>query len=162
MRNEVSRMLDAASVNQLLNDTVPFNRALGVQVESVAPERVTVVLPEAHERLNHVGTTHAVAQFGLGEVTSGTMTLIAFTDLQQQGYAPVVTDASVKYYKPARGLLRGEATFSAAEQERIRSEILSGGRPRFTIDVRLTDAQGTLTTALRFEWTLLAPRSAKA
>ncbi len=162
MRNEVSGMLDAAAVNQLLNETVPFNRALGVQVETVAPECVVVILAEAPERLNHVGTTHAVAQFGLGEVTSGTMTLIAFADLQRQGYAPVVTDASVKYYKPARGLLRGQATFSAAEQERIRREILSGGRPRFAIDVRLTDEQGTLTTELRFEWTLLAPRGAKA
>ncbi|HEY7975524.1 MAG TPA: YiiD C-terminal domain-containing protein [Ktedonobacterales bacterium] len=154
-------MLDVEAVNQLLNDAVPFNHVLGVQVESVAPEQVTVIMPQSPERLNHVGTTHAVAQFGLGEVTSGTMTLIAFSDLQRQGYAPVVTDASVTYHQPARGQLRGEATLPAAEQARIRSEIGAGGRPRFTIAVRLSDEQGTLTTELRFEWTLLAPRSAK-
>ncbi|HEX8995530.1 MAG TPA: YiiD C-terminal domain-containing protein [Ktedonobacterales bacterium] len=155
-------MLDAADINRLLNDSVPFNRVLGAQVESVAPERVTATLPEAPERLNHVATTHAVAQFGLGEVTSGSMTLCAFADLQRQGYAPVVTEAAVTYLKPARGAMRGEATFSAQEQARVRDEIAAGGRPRFSIAVRLFDAQETLTTELRFEWTLLPPRSARA
>jgi acyl-coenzyme A thioesterase PaaI-like protein len=153
-------MLDAAAMNRLLAETVPFNAHMGPVVESVTPERSTVILPESPERLNHVGTTHAVAQFGLGEVTSGALTAAAFWDLQHQGYAPVVTNASVTYHKPARGQLRGEATLSADEQARIRSEIEAGERPRFIIDVRLFDQQGTLTTELRFEWTLLAPRAA--
>ena len=155
-------MLDVETVNQLMTDAVPFQRMLGPRVESVAPERVTVVLPESPERLNHVGTTHAAAQFGLGEATSGAMALVAFWDLQDKGYAPVVTSASVTYHKPARGQLRGEATLSAEEQARIRGEIAAGGRPRFTIAVRLTDQAETLTTELRFEWTLLAPRSAQS
>lgn len=154
-------MLDVETINQLLADTVPFHRALGPRVESVAPERVTVILPESPERLNHVGTTHAVAQFGLGEVTSGTMTLMAFSDLQRQGYAPVVTSASVVYHRPARGQLRGEASLGAEEQARIRGEIAAGARPRFAIDVRIFDQQETLTTELRFEWTLLTPRVVK-
>jgi acyl-coenzyme A thioesterase PaaI-like protein len=154
-------VLDAEAINQLLADTVPFNRVLGPRVESAAPEHVTVLLPESPERLNHVGTTHAVAQFGLGEVTSGTMTLMAFSDLQRQGYAPVVTSASVTYHKPARGELRGEASLPAEEQARIRSEIAAGGRPRFAITVQVFDRQATLTTELRFEWTLLTPRVVK-
>ena len=152
-------MLDVEAVRQLMMDAVPFNRVLGVRVESVEPERVTVILPESPERLNHVGTTHAAAQFGLGEATAGTMTLLAFSDLQRQGFAPVVTDATVSYRKPARGELRGEATLSAEEQARVRSEIAAGGRPRFGIDVRLTDQQGNVTTELRFEWALLVPRA---
>lgn len=152
-------MLDAAAINQILAETVPFNAHMGPVVESVSPERAVVILPESPERLNHVGTTHAVAQFGLGEVTSGAMTLVAFWDLQHQGYMPIVTNASVAYLKPARGQLRGEATLSADEQARIRNEIAAGGRPRFAIDVRLFDTQETLTTELRFEWMLLAPRA---
>jgi len=152
-------MLDAAAINRILAETVPFNAHMGPVVESVTPERSTVILPESPERLNHVGTTHAVAQFGLGEVTSGALTAAAFWDLQHQGYAPVVTSASVTYHKRARGQLRGEAELSADEQARIRNEIAAGGRPRFTIDVRLFDQQGTLTTELRFEWLLLAPRA---
>ena len=150
-------MLDVETVRHLVMDAVPFNRVLGVQVESVEPERVTVILPESPERLNHVGTTHAAAQFGLGEATAGTMTLLAFSDLQRQGYAPVVTDATVSYRKPARGELRGEATLSAEEQARVRSEIAAGRRPRFAIEVRLSDQQGNTTTELRFEWALLVP-----
>lgn len=151
-------MLDVETVRQMVMDAVPFNRVLGVRVEAVGPERVTLILPESPERLNHVGTTHAAAQFGLGEATAGTMTLLAFNDLQRQGYAPVVTDATVSYRRPARGELHGEATLSAEEQARVRSEIAAGGRPRFRIDVRLSDQQGNTTTELRFEWTLLVPR----
>ena len=152
-------MLDAAAINQLLATTVPFNAHMGPVVESVTPERSVVILPESPERLNHVGTTHAVAQFGLGEVTSGALTIAAFAALQPRGFAPIVTSASVTYLKPARGQLRGEAELPAAEQARIREEIAAGGRPRFTIAVRLFDQQNALTTELRFEWVLLAPRA---
>ena len=68
-------MLDAAAMNRILAETVPFNAHMGPVVESVTPERSVVMLPESPERLNHVGTTHAVAQFGLGEVTSGALTM---------------------------------------------------------------------------------------
>ncbi|HEX8730720.1 MAG TPA: YiiD C-terminal domain-containing protein [Ktedonobacterales bacterium] len=154
-------MLDATALRQLMLDAVPFNRVLGAQVETVEAERVTVILPESPERLNHVGTVHAAAQFGLGEATAGAMCIAAFADLQRRGYAPVVTDASVSYRRPARGELRGEATLSAAEQARVREEIAAGGRPRFTIAVRLTDQQGTATTELTFEWALLVPPDAR-
>lgn len=151
-------MLDATALRQLMMDAVPFNRVLGAQVETVEPERVTVILPESPERLNHVGTVHAAAQFGLGEATAGAMCVAAFADLQRRGYAPVVTNASVSYLKPARGEMRGEATLSATEQARVREEIATGARPRFSIVVRLTDQHGTLTTDLTFEWVLLVPR----
>ena len=151
-------MLDLETARQLVMDAVPFNRVLGVRVETAGPECVTVILPESPERLNHVGTIHAAAQFGLGEATAGTMTLLAFSDLQRQGYAPLVTDATVSYRKPARGELRGEAALSAEEQARVRSEIAAGARPRFSIEVRLSDQQGAITTELRFEWVLLVPR----
>ncbi len=155
-------MITIETINQMLTDSVPFHRVLGPRAESVEPERVTLTLPAAPERLNHVGTVHAVAQFGLGEAASGAMTLVAFWDLQHKGYAPVVTSASVSYLKPASGDLRGMATLSAAEQRQVRSEILAGGRPRFSIAVQLFDQQSVVTTELRFEWVLLAPHSAKA
>ncbi|MDE3228523.1 MAG: YiiD C-terminal domain-containing protein [Chloroflexota bacterium] len=154
-------MLDATALRQIMLEAVPFNRVLGAQVETVEPERVTVILPASPERLNHVGTVHAAAQFGLGEATAGAMCVAAFADLQRRGIAPVVTDASVRYRKPARGEMRGEATLSAAEQARVREEIAAGGRPRFSIAVRLTDQQGTATTELTFEWALLVPPAAK-
>jgi acyl-coenzyme A thioesterase PaaI-like protein len=155
-------VLDVESVRQMVMDAVPFNRVLGVRVEQVEPESVTLTLPEAPERLNHVGTMHAAAQFGLGEATAGTMTLVAFSDLQRQGYAPVVTDATVSYRKPASGELRGVATLSAEEQAHIRNEIAEGRRPRFTIAVQLFNQRGAVTTELRFEWVLLTPRGVKA
>lgn len=151
-------MLDVETMRQLVMDAVPFNRVLGVRVEAVEPERVSVSLPESPDRLNHVGTVHAAAQFGLGEATAGVMVIAAFNDLQAAGYAPLAVSAQIAYRKPARGDLRGEATLSAEEQARVRNAIAGGERPRFTVPVRLFDREGVMTTEMSVEWALLAPK----
>lgn len=148
-------MLDLAAVQAMMLGAVPFNRVLGVRIESVAPERVEVVLPEAPERLNHVGTIHAAAQFGLGEAASGSMMLAAFGDLQAAGAVPLAAEATIRYRKPSRGDLRGVATLSNAEQARVRAEIMASGKGRCTVAVQLIDAEGVATTELSVEWVLL-------
>ncbi len=154
-------MADTAleKVRQLLTQAVPFNRVLGVRVEAVEPEHVTVVLPEAAERLNHVGTVHAAAQFGLGEATSGAMVLAAFGDLQAQGVVPLAAEATIRYRKPARGELRGVSTLAHEGQARIRDEVRETGRARFTLPVQVFDAEGVVTTELEVSWVLLKQRS---
>lgn len=145
-------------VSQMLTQAVPFNRVLGVRVAVVEPERVEVVLPEAAERLNHVGTVHAAAQFGLGEATSGAMVLAAFGDLQAQGVVPLAAEATIRYRKPARGALRGVSTLAREGQERIREEVRETGRARFTLPVQLLDADGVVTTELEVSWVLVGER----
>ena len=151
-------MLELEAIQSLMLEAVPFNRVLGVRVVAVAPERVELVLPEAPERLNHVGTVHAAAQFGLGEATAGTMVISAFSDLRDQGAVPLATEASIIYRKPSRGDLRGVATLSADEQARIRHEMATNGKARFTVAAQLFDREGTLTTEMRVEWALLPRR----
>lgn len=146
-------------VSELLTRAVPFNRVLGVRVAVVEPERVEVVLPEAAERLNHVGTVHAAAQFGLGEATSGAMVLAAFGDLQARGIVPLAAEATIRYRKPARGELRGVSTLAREGQERIREEVRETGRARFTLPVQLFDAQGVVTTELEVSWALVGQRT---
>ena len=154
-------MSDAAleRVSEALTRAVPFNRVLGVRVAMVEPERVEVVLPEAAERLNHVGTVHAAAQFGLGEATSGAMVLAAFGDLQAQGVVPLAAEATIRYRKPANGELRGVATLAREGQQRIRKELREAGRARFSVPVQLSDAEGTVTTELEVSWVLLGQRT---
>lgn len=148
-------MLDLAAVQAIMTGAVPFNRVLGIRVEAVAPERVEVVLPEAPERLNHVGTLHAAAQFGLGEATSGSMMVAAFGDLQAAGAVPLAAEATIRYRKASRGELRGVATLAHDEQARVRGEIEASGKSRCTVQVQLIDAGGTVTTEMSVEWVLL-------
>lgn len=148
-------MLDLEAVQAIMLGAVPFNRVLGIRVEAVAPERVEVLLPEAPERLNHVGTVHAATQFGLGEAASGSMMLAAFGDLQADGAVPLAAEATIRYRKPSRGDLRGVATLAQDEQARVRGEIEASGKGRCTVHVQLIDAGGTVTTEMSVEWVLL-------
>jgi acyl-coenzyme A thioesterase PaaI-like protein len=151
-------MLDIETFQRQLTETVPFSRVLGVRLVSAGIGQAEAVLPESPERLNHVGTVHAVAQFGLGETTSGMLLVATFSDLQEQGFVPVVADVAIHYLKAARGDLYGLATLSAEEQARIRAEVEQAGRARVTIPVVLSDSGGTPTTQFEIGWVLLKPR----
>ena len=152
-------MADLEMVRTIMTQAVPFNRVLALQFVAIEPERAEVVLPEAPERLNHVGTIHAAAQFGLGEAASGAMVMGAFADLQGQGYIPLAAGAQIAYRKPAKGDLRGVATLSTTEQARVRADIETNGKARFSVPVQLLDAQGVMTTEITVEWALIKPRA---
>lgn len=149
--------MDVERINRLLDETVPFSRMVGALVTAVGTEQAEALLLAAPERLNHVGTVHAVAQFGLGEVAAGALILAAFADYQARGYAPVLADASIHYRKPSNGDLRAIATLPAEKQERIRAELHQTARARFTLPVQLVNSEGAITTELEVTWVLLQP-----
>ena len=151
-------MLELEAIRSLFADSVPFARVLGVQVTTVAPERVEVTLPESPERLNHVGTVHAAAQFGLGETASGAMVISAFSDLQGRGAVPLAASATITYHKASRGELRAVATLSADDQARIRNDMATSNKARFTVPVQLLDRDDAVTSEMSVEWVLLGPR----
>ena len=152
-------MTDLETVRTIMTQAVPFNRVLGLQFVAVAAERAEALMPEAPERLNHVGTIHAAAQFGLGEAASGTMLLTAFADLQANGIVPLAADALIRYRRAARGELRAVATLPSEGRDRIREEVRETGRARFTIPVKIYDAAGVETTELEVSWALIRPNS---
>jgi acyl-coenzyme A thioesterase PaaI-like protein len=151
-------MMDIETIQRQLTETVPFSRVLGVRLVSAGVGKAEAVLPGSPERQNHVGTVHAVAQFGLGETTSGMLLVATFSDLQAQGFVPVVADVAIHYLKAARGDLYSLATISVEEQNRIRAEVEQAGRARVTIPVVLSDSSGTSTTQFEIGWVLLKPR----
>lgn len=151
-------MPDIEAVRRLMLQEVPFNRVLDIQIEAIEAERAEVILPAAPARLNHVGTVHAAAQFGLGEAASGTLVVAAFGDLMEQGYVPLVTRATIRYRRGASGDLRAIAQLPAAEQQRMRDEVALTGRARFSVPVEVMSADGTVTTELEVEWIVLKQR----
>jgi acyl-coenzyme A thioesterase PaaI-like protein len=150
-------MPDFEAIRAIMLGAIPFNQLLGVRIVAVADEEVTLLLPDAPEHLNHVGTVHAAAQFGLGEAASGTMLLTAFADLQANGVIPLAADALIRYRKAAKGELRAVATLPMEGRERIREEVRDTGRARYTIPVKIYDASGLVTTELEVSWALIRP-----
>ena len=155
--------MDVEALNQVMTQGVPFNRVLGLRVVAAERERAEVVIaevviPEAPERLNHVGTTHAAVEFALGEATSGAMVIAAFGDLQGRGYIPLVASPRISYLKPAQGELRGLATLAEDTQQGVRAELESNGKARFSVAVEIRDANSTLVAEMDVEWALVKPR----
>jgi acyl-coenzyme A thioesterase PaaI-like protein len=151
--------VDLETLNQVMTQGVPFNRVLGVRVVALGPARAEVAIPEAPERLNHVGTTHAAVEFALGEAASGAMVVSAFVDAQAQGYVPLAAGARIAYLKPARGDLRGIAVLAEDAQRQVRADLESNGKARFSVPVEIRDAVGTLVAEMVVEWALVKPRT---
>ena len=148
-------MMDVTAIDQTLFAQVPFAQHVGAHVTAVSAESAQATLPAAHERLNHVGTVHAVAQFGLGEVASGGVVLAAFTELMAEGYAPIAASATIKYVSPGRGELRAVSRFAMTEQQAARAQIAEAGKARFTVPVQILDAQETVVAELSVQWGLV-------
>jgi uncharacterized protein (TIGR00369 family) len=150
-------MANLEAIRRMLTESVPFSRVLGVQVLSIGSGEALALLPESPERLNHVGTVHAVAQFGLAETTSGALLVSTFDDLAAKGFVPVAAEVAIHYRRPARGDLQGTAHLSGEEQQRIRSAVVETGRARVPMAVAITDADGNVTTECEVTWVLLKP-----
>lgn len=153
--------MDAAAINQTLFAQVPFAQHVGAHVSAVDGETAEATLPAAQDKLNHVGTVHAVAQFGLGEVASGATVLAAFAEEMSQGYAPVAASATIKYIKAGRGELRAVAKFARADQDTARAQIAADGKARFTIPVQIFDSANQPISEMTVEWVVLKPRPAQ-
>lgn len=150
--------MDAAAIDRMLFEQVPFSHHVGAHVTAVDAESAEATLPAAQERLNHVGTVHAVAQFGLGEVATGALILGVFSELTAAGYAPIAANATITYLKAGRGDLRAVSHFARADQEAVRAQVEQTGKARFSMPVQLFDSSGQVITEMTVEWVLLKPR----
>jgi|SRR5579863_7495384 len=151
-------MVDVVAVRERIA-AVPFGRVMGLRVVDADEESVTAELPSAPDMLNHVGTTHAAAQFGLGEGVVGALALAVFPDLLAAGAVPLLAEATVAYQRPARGTLRARVTLPYAEQARVRAEFAANTKARYTVPVELADQAGIVTTTLHVTFVLIIPRA---
>lgn len=145
-------------VRRYLVDGVPFNHMVGLRVLAADDTTVEMESAERLDLLNHVGTMHAAAQFGLGEASAGALIVAALGDLVAKGAVPLLAEATIAYRKPAGGTLRAHASLDAAERERVRADFTAAGKARVAVAIRVTDAAGTETTTLETSWALIQRR----
>lgn len=146
----------AKLIDQNSRATIPLVATLGIVIEEVGldPIRAIAFLPDRPEQRNHVGGPHAGAIFTMAETASGAVVQALFADLF--GVAtPLIMNGEITYRALALGDMRGVAILrdGRAELERVRSEVDSGLRPEFFIDVEIRSATG-ITGALLTHWTL--------
>lgn len=138
-----------------------FNQALGL-VEAPAGSEHLLELPLTPLVLNHVGTTHAAAQFALAEAASAACLQRDFPHLDGKVFA-VVRGSSLKYRKPPTG----EALLAFAQPDEFTRVHLStdlAGRTRTTatVLVELRDRAGNVSFTGSFQWFIARAGTAAA
>ncbi len=151
-------MLATTQIQQLSIDAIPFNQVLDLTCVEASADFVRVTMPDNPTRYNHLAGSHAAAQFGLAEATSGAMLINAFSDLLTAGYTPLATEATIRYQKFAKGDLYAIGRLSEATQAATRAEIEQNDKALFTINVTLHTTDDREVTAVDVEWILLKRR----
>lgn len=135
-----------------MQQTVPWVGTVGIEFVEVTPDRVVLRLPDDPALRNHVGGPHAAMIFGVGETATGAVTLAAFASTMERA-TPLPVRSEIAYQRIARGPLTAVAVLGRPAEEVI-TELESGSRPEFDIDVTITDGEGRETTRMTVVWTL--------
>jgi acyl-coenzyme A thioesterase PaaI-like protein len=142
--------IDYSAVAAGLNQAIPFNRYLGLETVTVAPDHGVVRLPSSENLHNHVGSQHAGALFSAGEAASGAAFVGAFAEMLGE-ITPLAESAEIAYRKIAKGEITATARFTQ-DMDTLRTELHSEGRVRFPIGVELTDAEGIVVAEMTVKW----------
>jgi thioesterase domain-containing protein len=122
--------------------SVPILEAMGVRVLEAAPGRAVAELP-AEPNVNHFGVAYAGSLHSVAEMLGGVLALVSF-DLEGElaGFVPIVKESTIRFRRPALGVVRAAASLSEDEISRVREEALATGKGEFVLEATLTDAQG--------------------
>jgi acyl-coenzyme A thioesterase PaaI-like protein len=142
--------LDYEAIAAGLNQAIPFNRHVGLEVVEVRPGRGVVTLPDSADLHNHVGSQHAGALFSAGEAASGGAFLGSFAE-HLGSLTPLARSARIDYRKIARGPITATGTLSADVPELV-AKLESDGRVEFPIEVELTDSDGQVVATMTVDW----------
>lgn len=126
--------------------SVPILEAMGIRLVEVAPGRVVAELP-AGPNVNHFGVTYAGSLFSVAEMLGGVLSLATFdldpeADGELAGFVPLVKESTIRFRRPALGVVRASASLADDEVARVRSDALASGKGEFVLEATLTDTHG--------------------
>jgi acyl-coenzyme A thioesterase PaaI-like protein len=146
--------MDYEAVRAGLEQAIPFNQHVGLEVVEVAAGKGVVRLPEEDHLANHVGSQHAGALFSAGEAASGGAFVGAFAEHMGR-LTPLAKAARIEYLKLAKGPITATGTLEGDVGELI-GQLDENGRAEFPIDVTLTDESGTEVARMTVDWHIRA------
>ena len=93
--------------------------------------------------MNHFGVTYAGSLFSVAEMLGGLLALATF-DLEGElsGFVPLVKESTIRFRRPALGVVRAAASLSDDEVARVRADALATGKGEFVLEATLTDEHG--------------------
>jgi acyl-coenzyme A thioesterase PaaI-like protein len=142
--------MDLEPLRAGMEQAVPFNGHLGLEIVEVAVGRGVARLPDNEALRNHTGSQHASALFAVGQAASGAALAAVFVDqLAQLELAPEA--AEITYKKIPRGPLTATGVLGANPDELL-EELGRAGRVAFGIDVSIVDGAGDVVADMTVRW----------
>ena len=118
--------------------SVPILEAMGIRVVEARPGYAVAELPP-EPNVNHFGVTYAGSLFSVAEMLGGVLCLASF-DLD--GMVPVVKASSIRFRRPALGVIRAEVSLPEVEIVRVQADAQATGKGEFELEAVLTDESG--------------------
>jgi acyl-coenzyme A thioesterase PaaI-like protein len=133
-----------------LQQAVPFNQHLGLEVTEVALGRGVVRLPDDPKLRNHTGTHHASALFALGQAAAGAAIAAAFVDeLPEVEVLP--QGSEITYRKVSRGPIVATGLLGA-DTDALHAALEREGCVEFGVDVTAADGAGDTVAEMQVSW----------
>lgn len=122
--------------------TMPILAAMGIHVVELRPGFAAAELPP-EPNVNHFGVTYAGSLYSVAEMLGGVLSLATF-DLEGElaGFVPLVKESTIRFRRPALGVVRASASLPDDEIARVRQDALATGKGEFTLEAIVTDTQG--------------------
>lgn len=139
-------------MNTLSLCDIPFSSYVGLTESD--REDALLMLPDASDYHNHLGTVHASAQFTLAETASGFIMQDAFGDMAADVVA-VVRKAEVKYSRPAQGPLYATGRLNPDDVAAVKNDIRERGLAKVRFMVLVQNESRKTTMKAKFEWSVL-------
>ena len=133
-----------------IEQAVPFNQHLGLEVAELGLGRGVVRLPDNSALRNHAGSQHASALFAAGEAAAGAALVAAFAE-QLEALTPLVDGATIDYRRIALGPISATGVLGA-DPGQLLADLERGGRVEFAVDVSLTNGAGEVVAEMTVHW----------
>lgn len=144
--------MDYDAIRGGLQEAVPFNSHLGLEIQEVGAGVGVVKLPDRSELRNHVGTQHAGALFAAGEAASGAAFVGTFAE-RLGDITPLVRNAEIAYRKPGQGAITATGRLGN-EPDELLADLDDAGKVEFVVDVELTNAHGDCVAEMSVQWSV--------
>ncbi len=143
-----------SELQTLLYQEIPLAAALGLQVQAVTTDAVSLSAPFAPNRNLH-GTIFAGSQYCLATLAGWSLVTVW---CRAQGVTGdvVLQQADIRYLKPLQGDPRADARLATdLDVERCRRSLLQKGRARLSVQAELCDAAGRVAAQFRGDYVVL-------
>jgi acyl-coenzyme A thioesterase PaaI-like protein len=121
------------AVSLVMRRMVPFVGTADLRIQEMTEERVVVFAPNRRSNRNHIRSLHAGVMALAAETATGFV--VAMNTPSES--VPVIKSLKVEYRKRCQGSLRLEASLTAEQRERIRTQ------PKGDVPVAVTAVDGS-------------------